>query len=69
MLSLLSSVTHEVMLWRSHMKSSAIINKVVVACSQCERVMLSGSEMFADDECDFSTGKSWITLIHAKLIE
>ena len=39
------------------MKSSSVINKVIKICSQCPRVTLRASEMFADEECDFNTGK------------
>ena len=50
MIGLLSSVTHEIFLKRSHMKSSSVINKLVIASSQCPRVMFRNSEMFADEE-------------------
>ena len=50
MIGLLSSVTHEIYLHRSHMKSSSVINKLVIASSRCPRVMFRTSEMFADEE-------------------
>ena len=50
MIGLLSSVTHEIFLYRSHMKSSSVINKLIVASSQCPRVIIRTSEMFADEE-------------------
>ena len=50
MIGLLSSVTHETFLYRSHMKSSSVINKLVIASSQCQRVMFRSLEMFADEE-------------------
>ena len=57
MLDLLASVSHEVYLHRSHVKSSAVASKLVKACSQTDRLMFWCSEMFTDSDCDFSTGK------------
>ena len=57
MLDLLASVSHEVFLYKSHVKSSAVASKLVKACSQTDRVMFGCSEMFTDSDCDFSTGK------------
>ena len=57
MVNLLASVSHEVFLFRSHMKSSAVASKMLRACSQWDRVLFRNSEMFTDSDCDFSTGK------------
>ena len=57
MQGLLESVTEEVFLLMSHMKSTNVINKIVKACSQTERVIFRSCEMFADEPCDFSSGK------------
>ena len=57
MLDLLASVSHEVYFFRSHVNTSEVASKLIKACSQTDRVHFRNSEMFTDEDCDFSTGK------------